>query len=376
MTDENTPMPEARDEAHIETQDAVEVHSGGETQEYISLDDLTPEIAAQKFGLDEASVQVAAEVGETLPTPEELRAEADEQETEDSDEGDETPEESSISENDTETDSDGDDATTEPEKFIVDIKDAVEQGLVLSMKIDGEFREFDGDEIQKIIGTSVTADEKSRRASEQLDEATAALENAEKTRNYIETQAKISAVNQQLIPMANEIREIDAQISEARSRQDVYTVEELQPRREELAKNYGALYQQAEGVVNQNEQMFMQQQQGILASTPHGKRYLEDADYRGSVQNFISEMKFSPSASAAVGRNGEVLGKLIELHDLQKSVKPVKRKKKPISQHLRGASSAPKTQPVPKSPQLKERLTKGNLSLSDIQDNPSLLSEL
>lgn len=387
MSENENSMPENLDQARqalenetptqepvVESQpDQEPVTRPTDDGEYYNMNDLSPEQLAEMYGLDDASQQIADELGESN-VPQEDAARVSEGDTT---EGPADGEETATAES-TET-TEGDNAEevgnpNEPEKFVVDLKDAEEQGLVLSMKVDGEFKEFNMQEIQKYVGQPEAAEEKSRRAAEDRKGADEAIATLQSERERMQAEATVRQADARLAGIAAEMEAIKADIETAKEAGNRYEAQEKRDELNDKMNEYTSIYNGAQEIVSQQEAKWLDAQRVKLASSDYGKRFVEDADYRHEVAQTLAERNLNPQALKAIQMDADLAGIAIELHELKKGVTPKKRKQKPIAKVLR--PSATSSKPAPKQTKLKERLESGSMSLSEIRDNPGLLGEI
>ena len=384
MSNTENSMPETLDDARqaieneaVEQAEVVESRDGAaEAREVANddatfrMDDLTPDMLAEMYGIDEASQQVGEMFGETSDEPA-VRAEEDDT-PEGTTEEEETASEESA-EADDEEQSEEVEPENEPEKFIVDLKDAEDQGLVLSMKVDGEFREFNMQEIQKYVGQSEVAEEKSRRAAEERATADKAIAELHSERERLQVESQIRQADQQLASMASQVQDLSTRIDAAKAEGNRYEAQELRDQQNDLMTEYRALYDGAQKRVKQQEANWLAAQREKLAQSETGKKFVEDAGYRSEIAQVLSERNLNPQALKAIQMDADLAALVIELHELKQNVTPKKRTQKPLSKVLRPSATSKK--PVPKQANLKDKLDGGATTLADLRDNPGLLGD-
>ena len=343
----------------------------------LRIEDLDPSVAAEMFGLDTTSQQIAEEVGETQEAPD-VRVGNEEQSEEPSTDV-EIPEDDSTDTDTVEAEADttAEESTTPPEKLVYDLKELEEQNLVISMKVDGEFKEFDMPSIQKLVGQPTVAEEKSRKAVADREAADTRIAELNKQTEQFEAQSRIMQADNALAGKASLIKSKQEERKQLIA--DGYKEEarDLKDEIDDLTTEYTTAYNAASAQVKEQENIWLSSQRDKLVKSDLGKKFTSEPTYKASVANFLEGRNLNPNALKVLTQDADLLNMALELHSLKNNVKPTVRKKLPISKAIKGAAHTPrKTNPVAKKGSLQDKLSKGNFTLDDLNENPSLLNDL
>ena len=367
---------EATSELPVEGQSADEVRdeTSNEVIENISLGDYDPEkggTPTTEFAglfdnpLEDGKSEEAAEEQDQEEESGELPvSEDDTEEATDEPEGD--SDDSDIEAADDDTD---ESTEQETENQLFDIDDLKDENIVISMKVDGEVREFTADDIQKIIGQEAVATRKSKTATQELEAAQKLQAEADQRIAAAEAAEAHTAGAEELALMKAQYAALSEQLKEA----DDYEYKSIDQQRNAIAEAHNAKLAEVNQAKATADAERVKSVRSRLESSERGKKFLTDQSDVENFNSYLSDIGMTGPEWEAAKLSPTLMEVLLEHRELKQSVKPVQRKKKSVSKTLRktATSSTPASKtskPKASKPKLTDALSNGSVSLQDISD--------
>ena len=332
-----------------------------DSQSEVGIDAVAQQLASELFPSDEKQSEAKAEpVADEVTEEEET---ASEQSTDD-----ETPEveaEAEVEEDDEPTDED-------PDEYLADYDDV--KNAILPIKINGEVREMKFSEIQNQLARAEAASNKSRKATQQLEELETRAAELDKRESYIGRQEEGTEIYNK-IHMNNALySEMEAKLEEMVNSNDermVKNIPLIQYQMSKLQKDTDNLKLQDQQIRHEANQKKVEQQFKILNSKGYGDVITDQ--FKDYIENNVSAdavsiANFDASLIIAL----EKARKWDESQSKGKARK-IKRANTPVTG---GDGSVKQTAPKQKQESLK-RIRSGRASMDEVdQGIDSLVQEL
>ena len=218
------------------------------------------------------------------PEADESNSESDEAETAEESDGD-TPAE-------VEDDVEADDEPTDDEVseyFEVDYNDAKDG--IYPIKINGEVKMMKFSEIQNQLARSESASKKSQEANQQLQEIEAKREELARGEEWLKQRAQASVESDQLQQLSGQYAQAQKALEKARSEQDSYKMVQIKDAMEQIGAQYNKISENVKQVNSEAEKRHLDSQYKILQEKGYGD-VINDS-YRSYLKDNLTDQAIS-----------------------------------------------------------------------------------